>query len=56
MGVGNIFVNGRLSGWALFPASRKAEQNLKQNLYECNGELTNSEHLGGQDLGEEESS
>lgn len=36
MGVGKFFANGRQSGWALFPASRKAGQNLKQNLCEGN--------------------
>ena len=29
-------VNSRLSSWALFPASRKAGPNLKQNLGEGN--------------------
>lgn len=45
MGVGKFFVNGRLSSCSLFPAVRKAEHILKQNLFEGNRGNENSEDL-----------
>ena len=45
MGVGKFFVNGRLSSCSLFPAVRKAQRNLKQNLFEGDRGNKNSEDL-----------